>query len=142
MLCTLLASISPSQAQSFDLNEYRWKNRLLVVFAEHENATDYQSLVRNVQSLRDEFSDRDMVLISLFEKGTSMAAEAPISPEASQSLRKQFKVASGDYTVYLIGKDGGVKQRGGSEIRIESLFALIDTMPMRRSEMRRKSNKP
>ena len=139
LLCMCLASVSSSHAQSFDLQEYRWKNRVLVVFAEQETTTDYQSLVREIEELSDEFSDRDMVLVSLFEQGTSLADGVPISVEDTRRLRDQFDVAPGDYVIYLIGKDGGIKQQGGKGMRINSLFALIDTMPMRRSEMRKKS---
>jgi hypothetical protein len=38
--------------------------------------------------------------------------------------------------VLLIGKDGGVKLRAEEPLPAAEFFALIDTMPMRRREMR------
>ncbi|MBT8125549.1 MAG: DUF4174 domain-containing protein, partial [Gammaproteobacteria bacterium] len=38
--------------------------------------------------------------------------------------------------VVLIGKDGGIKQKG-KHLDLQGLFDLIDTMPMRQLEMRK-----
>ncbi len=40
------------------------------------------------------------------------------------------------FAVTLIGKDGGEKLRRSTPLASEELFALVDTMPMRRAEMR------
>ena len=42
-------------------------------------------------------------------------------------------------TNVLIGKDGGVKLRQEELVRPAELFALIDSMPMRKHEMGRRS---
>ena len=39
----------------------------------------------------------------------------------------------------LIGKDGGVKLRQEEPISVADLFALIDSMPMRKQEMGQRS---
>jgi hypothetical protein len=38
-----------------------------------------------------------------------------------------------------IGKDGGVKLRSAEPVAAGDFFALIDTMPMRRREMRERA---
>jgi len=50
-------------------------------------------------------------------------------------LRKRYRVAKGDTTVILVGKDGGEKLRTGDLADLERIFRLIDSMPMRRREM-------
>ena len=140
LLCFFCAFPSVAEAQDrspFNLKEYRWENRLLVVFAEHEKTPAYQALTQEIEELSEEFEDRDMVLISLFEQGESTDGNKSIAAEDAARLRQQFDVNTGAYQVFLIGKDGGIKRQGGPEIRLQSLFALIDTMPMRRNEMRR-----
>lgn len=124
---------------ALDLKEYRWNSRLLVVFAVEEMGPAYQTLLKEVDARREDFDDRDMVLISIFDTGTSMVEGRPITSEAVNQIRNSFNVPNGTSRVFLVGKDGGVKQKGGLEIQIQSLFNLIDTMPMRRSEMRRKT---
>ena len=39
------------------------------------------------------------------------------------------------FRVRLVGKDGGVKLDRGVPVDVPTLFALIDAMPMRRSEI-------
>lgn len=58
---------------------------------------------------------------------------------ADTSLRAQYKIKPEQLTVVLIGKDGGEKSRQTDQIDLKKFFALIDGMPMRREEMRRKS---
>ncbi len=53
-------------------------------------------------------------------------------------LYRKYKVAPSDsFTLILIGKDGGEKYRSQQQTPAQELFALIDAMPMRQSEMRR-----
>jgi len=145
LFCLLVSAFAaPGMAQEadpFDLKEFRWKNRVLVVFAEQESTPAYKNHLREIEALDEEFRDRDMVLISAFEDGKGMAAERTLPSEAVDRLREKFGVSPGTYRLYLIGKDGGVKREGGPEIRIQDIFGLIDTMPMRRSEMRQKASK-
>ena len=45
--------------------------------------------------------------------------------------------AGSKFNVLLIGKDGGVKATWNRLINTNELFALIDAMPMRKSEMKK-----
>lgn len=75
-----------------------------------------------------EFWPRDLRSKALFA-----CASAKASEDKLVSLdRLRWK-----YRVLLIGKDGGVKSRS-SDLDLEATFGLIDQMPMRREEIRRK----
>ena len=50
-------------------------------------------------------------------------------------MSQKFSVSGEEFQLLLIGKDGGVKKRT-STVSLEEVFSLIDTMPMRRREMR------
>ncbi|MBT8185067.1 MAG: DUF4174 domain-containing protein, partial [Eudoraea sp.] len=39
------------------------------------------------------------------------------------------------------GLDGGIKYRKTALLTMEELFSIIDSMPMRRAEMRKKKNR-
>jgi hypothetical protein len=57
----------------------------------------------------------------------------------NEPLYKKYKVDSQtDFTVILLGKDGFEKLRTQNLLTANKLFALIDAMPMRRQEMRKK----
>ena len=55
--------------------------------------------------------------------------------EGFDEMSKQFTVLSLGFQLLLLGKDGGVKLRS-SNVSLEDIFSLIDTMPMIRKEMR------
>ncbi|MFO7687606.1 MAG: DUF4174 domain-containing protein [Desulfobacterales bacterium] len=40
-----------------------------------------------------------------------------------------------------MGKDGGIKLKRNDQVRLEEIFQLIDSMPMRQDEMRQKGRK-
>jgi len=61
-----------------------------------------------------------------------------ITPEAARRERPELGVRSGvAFEVLLVGKDGGVKLRRDKPVAASEIAALIDTMPMRREEMKR-----
>ncbi len=61
-----------------------------------------------------------------------------ITPEAARRERPELGVTpKAEFEMLLVGKDGGVKLRRTHLVAASEIIALIDTMPMRRSEMRR-----
>lgn len=62
-----------------------------------------------------------------------------IPPEAARLRRPQLGVSSrAKFQVLLVGKDAGVKLRRDKPVAASEIIALIDTMPMRQEEMRRR----
>ncbi len=59
-----------------------------------------------------------------------------IQVKEGSNLLSQYGVTSNQFTIILIGKDGGEKFRSLKPETTETLFAIIDAMPMRRSEMK------
>jgi hypothetical protein len=93
-------------------------------------------------SLRREnagLAERDVLVVHagpLSGKPTSRTLSLDATGRAM--LRRRFQLEGAEPRVVLVGKDGGVKRRlAGERLDLRALFALIDTMPMRREEMRR-----
>jgi hypothetical protein len=62
-----------------------------------------------------------------------------VTPETARRDRPELDVQSQTvFEVLLIGKDGGVKLRRDKLVSPSEVIALIDTMPMRQEEMRRR----
>jgi Domain of unknown function (DUF4174) len=58
--------------------------------------------------------------------------------EFNSELAKRFHIKSGEFTVLLIGRDGGEKYRTHEPVTTKRLFGTIDAMPMRQSEIQKK----
>jgi len=59
-----------------------------------------------------------------------------LSLTGQAAARRRFHVRPTDFTVILIGKDGGEKLRSHQPISLDTLRSTIDAMPMRQEEMR------
>jgi hypothetical protein len=127
-----------SSSSGMDLETYRWKNRLLLVFATTESDPAFADFDRNLSTGAAEVKDRDLIVFRVFEKGPSRVGEKPLSSEAAEKLRRHFSVKLGQFTAILIGKDGGVKMVREHEADLQEIFDVIDSMPMRQQEMREK----
>jgi hypothetical protein len=57
----------------------------------------------------------------------------------NSKLMKRYKIQTDKFTFLLIGKDGGEKFRSSKTVDLQRLFSLIDGMPMRQDEMRRRN---
>lgn len=115
----------PTVESAFDLEEARWNLRPVLVFSP---SGEYPDFLRQEELLAidaDGLAERDVRVVRVL--GDSDAA-----------LRARYRAPMEAFTVILIGKDGGEKLRSGEPVTTGELFALIDTMPMRQQEMRRR----
>jgi hypothetical protein len=126
-------------ALSMDLNQFQWKNRLLFIFAPQEGDEVFQALQSEILTLPDGISERDLVVFKILETGPSYMETTRIDPQAAAAIRTKFAAPLGQFTCILVGKDGGVKLKRHAPVKLEEIFGLIDAMPMRREEMRKKS---
>jgi len=120
-----------------DLNVYRWKNRLLMVFSSSPDDPNYQSLIGEIQEQRKGLRDRELLVFEILEKGESRFGDTVLKKEAIDFLRQKFSAGQGSFLVILIGKDGGEKmRRQNQKVSLTEIFAVIDGMPMRQREMK------
>ena len=121
-----------------DLDQYRWKNRLLFLFSPSVEVLAYRSLSQELNRNLDGVRDRDLLIFRILEQGPSVMGSQEISPQAAENLRRHIGVSREKFTVVLVGKDGGVKLQQSEPVPLAEIFALIDSMPMRQREMRGK----
>lgn len=122
------------------LAELRWKNRVLLVFSAGADNEESREMRESIREHDSDFAHRDMVVGWVYADASGKLAGIDLSAEYSASLRDAAGIADDDFQVLLVGKDGGVKSRYASPPLLEDVFALIDSMPMRRAEMRRRAS--
>ena len=142
LLVVAVSGISPVTAASgIDLSDYRWKHRLLFIFAPSVTDATFLALDKRLSQSSPEIEDRDVIIFRIIENSDSRVADKLLSPEDAEALRRRFATAPGRFTVVLVGKDGGVKLVGDRDVDLQSIFRLIDSMPMRQQEMRNNQSK-
>jgi hypothetical protein len=61
---------------------------------------------------------------------------AEMNTAEAEAARRRFHNGRNDFTVILVGKDGGEKLRSRTPVTMERLIKLIDSMPTRQKEFR------
>jgi hypothetical protein len=116
---------------SNSLAHYQWKNRLIIINANSEDALEQIALF---QKYKDDLNERDLILIQLTEKDVYVNSNRTTMDAVV--IRKNLAIGK-EFECILIGKDGQVKNRSGEITDPAYFFALIDQMPMRQSEMKK-----
>jgi hypothetical protein len=98
-------------------------------------------LANEISSRQADVDERDLVVFEILESAMSRMNRSPIEPQRAASIREQFEIAPHVFTVILVGKDGGIKLKRNDQVRLEEIFRLIDSMPMRQDEMRQKGRR-
>ncbi len=111
------------------LERLTWKNRVVVVYAPIDGSRQMQQQVQALSQKTAGIKERDMVVIE--------CVGSTLSSEDKNVINRRFSHDLSKFGVWLIGKDGGVKLSSATAVTAEKLFDLIDTMPMRQSEMKR-----
>ena len=106
------------------LRDYLWTNRVIITFSANESTPERRLLIKQIAQYPCEFRKRDLVHIDLISGSVDY-----------QSLSQRFAMEGKDFKLVLIGKDGKIKLLT-TAVALEDIFALIDTMPMRKKEMR------
>ena len=122
-------------AQVDILDQYKWENRIILLFAPSAANELYQEQFELLQAAEVGVLERDLKVFSVFANGGTQGNEA-LTQQDIDTLRSAYEVAD-EFLFILIGKDGGVKNRSPKVVKMSELFAQIDTMPMRQREMNR-----
>ena len=119
-----------------DLSAVQWENRVLVLFGDADDAR-YGEQQGLLDAVRDGLAERDMLVLGVTGQSVTTLF-GNLSGFDADAVRHTAGANSAEpFEAVLIGKDGGVKQRWTTPVSPDALFAIIDAMPMRASEMRR-----
>ena len=118
----------------FDLEHYRDRYRVLLIFSPSEEKDIYQWQLREIDDNMKGIEERNMILVHVISNGQSHAAGEAINEDNTASLREKFKVKPTEYKAILLGKDGTTKYEDDKPVAMEDIFSIIDAMPDRKWE--------
>ncbi|MEP2641910.1 DUF4174 domain-containing protein [Roseobacter sp.] len=113
--------------ENADLNQFKWKNRPVVVFSDSADNPAFTEQMRLLTQRPAELTDRDVVVIT------------DTDPAAASDLRKKLRPRG--FMLVIIGKDGGVKLRKPFPWDVREISRSIDKMPMRQREIREQKDR-
>ncbi len=83
--------------------------------------------------------DKQMSLLKQVDEGVKERAIDVKEVNNENALWKKYNKDNVAFLVVLIGKDGTEKHRTTKILPAKELFAIIDAMPMRKAEMKKKT---
>jgi hypothetical protein len=132
----LIPSLAHAQRppRSTTLDALRNTYRPLLVFAAKSKSPQLLIELRNFRDASRPLAERNVLVIAVPYNSPAPTTVA-LTPDEAHSARRRFHVAPTDFTVILLGKDGGEKLRTHKPLTIEQLDRIIDAMPTRQQEM-------
>jgi hypothetical protein len=125
------------KAQGQELSRHEWKNRVLLVLTRDTLVPDYLEQMESIFSDMEGLDERKLIIYKVqpsgYQKGDTKGKWIP-----STELYQSFHQLGNTLEVVLIGLDGSVKHRTETLTPLTQIFSWIDSMPMRREELRRK----
>jgi hypothetical protein len=114
-----------------DVEQLQWDNRIILALADRQSEAEVMSQLYHAKS---EIDERDLLWFVINAEQLMSNYEGEISKDFARDIHEKYLTNA--VISVLIGKDGSVKDRQ-TVFRLNSMFLLIDSMPMRRIEMMR-----
>ena len=112
------------------INDFKWNSRLIVLV----NIND-KIINNNLEMFKDQLIERDVVILKINNE-SAFIDNLEMKNVFYKSLSKIIDTNKSN-SIYLIGKDGKIKNEYNENINLESVIKRIDSMPMRNREMKK-----
>lgn len=131
----IIISFSSVFGQNFD--NYKWKNRLILIIAKDPSLENYLHQIKILEQDPEGLKDRKLKVFKIFPPQSKMIQQDGDNVIQDIEVYRTYGYNNPEFKVILIGLDGDIKFEQYSLLKKEKLFSLIDKMPMRQAEIRK-----
>ncbi|MCP4884145.1 MAG: DUF4174 domain-containing protein [Flavobacteriales bacterium] len=143
LLFSVIAYLFLINLNGQNLEQHEWNDRILIVKAESEASKTYQNQIEELRNSSSALKERKLMIYQVIGNKYELVdydnPEIIGSGEVSNQMNVNILNKKIPFEIILIGLDGGIKLKKSDIIRKEELFNLIDSMPMRSSELSNKN---
>ena len=133
--------ISLKSLAQFGLEDYEWKNRIVLIIADDETSPNYLKQLQEFENDTKGFSERKLLVFDIqkekYRKIQYTQAKKSVGNWRRYNvLFEMFSREGIPFSVILIGLDGEIKKVYKNKVLTkEELFATIDSMFLRQQEL-------
>lgn len=137
ILCVsvFFAALLPASAQ--EISSHLWENRVLIVMTPDTINTQFREQVKQFEENVSGLRERKLVVYLATPEAYKIFNSETDNWISDGFLYKDYKRKDSAIELVLIGLDGGIKHRKYSFTPVQEIFAIIDGMPMRQSELQK-----
>ena len=121
-----------------NLKEHLWENRIVLIITSGSESETYTSQIEAFNINSQEFDERKLIIYKVLPNKYKVENSEDNSWVSDSRLYALYNSNDKDFKIILIGLDGNIKIEQSELLTTKDLFATIDSMPMRRSELRNK----
>ncbi|MBC2838944.1 DUF4174 domain-containing protein [Robiginitalea sp. SC105] len=136
--CCLVLVLFSGTLEAQDLRNYRWENRLVVLLTPDLQDPVFLRQLAEMQGAAKALKERKGVVLTVTPDGYATGLD-PVKAQDRKPGKQTGAISRMDpsdgFRLVLLGLDGGIKLESREFVPAESLWALIDSMPMRQREM-------
>lgn len=129
VLCCFFFFMNTTMGQ--DISDFKWKNRVLMLVSDDVDNEILNTQLEILNKSAEAFKERDLILFIITPKNTFTSNKTSVNLKGIAPYQKNNFEG-----VILLGKDGGVKLKEPFTVSSKTILNLIDSMPMRRGEMK------
>lgn len=124
-----------------NFKKHKWKNRLVLIITNDIKSPDYRKQMVSFRPILKELEERKLIIYKILPESNLLFGHPSEFRIQDQKVYDKYKKTDKIFEIVLIGLDGAEKFRQTEYLSPEKLFAIIDGMPMRRSEIKSKNEK-
>ncbi|MFK7813678.1 MAG: DUF4174 domain-containing protein [Maribacter sp.] len=125
--------MNSSEVFGQELEAYQWKNRIILLKDANLDSDWLRAQLKRLTSNSQELLDREVLLFLINEEGVYDGMLTKTELQANSIITKYG--LSNFKGLVLIGKDGETKLKEEFIVHPSDIIELIDSMPMRQTEM-------
>lgn len=138
-LLLLVACLFTFNSYCQDLRAHQWENRLFLIITKNLTSNIFKRQNEALASKTEELKQRKILVYKIVPENYQLEYSNKNIIQ-NDKIFKNYNKADSMFKLILVGLDGGIKLEQTEFLSTEKLFAVIDGMPMRRSEIRNKKN--
>lgn len=120
-----------------DLSSYQWQERVLLVISEDASNVISKKQLAELSQNKEELIERKLIIYQIIPDAFRKSLENEVWQTGDDMFRK-YKETYAGFQVILLGLDGGEKLNQTKFLSANDLFIIIDGMPLRKAEIRKK----
>jgi hypothetical protein len=119
------------------LDQHLWKNRLLLVLGDTAINEQWQDQLLELDNCKPVLRERKIITYQVLPEKYKQSDHTDWVDD--HAFYRDYQTGGTAFTIILIGLDGGIKVNSNDLLNCQQIAAVIDQMPMRKAELRRRS---
>lgn len=135
--CMILL-MNQANAQDINMAKHRWQKRIICIISVDSDSTQHKDQIDELTESVKGLEARKLMIYDIQKDRYQILFPKEMKSQwiYSNNLYQKYSETDVSFKILLIGLDGNIKLRRAEIVSKKDLFRIIDSMPMRRAEMR------